>query len=158
MKYLLALTITLFTTSNVHATEDLSIFGWDILCKGTKGLVITASQSDDDFFITYKNAKDISGKKIPKTEVWADSMEQYDSTLKILLFVTTPEYSKKHYISLAVVRESNAQGQYAKGVITIEAERHELNCYVRFGKDETDYDTISRLPFPKLKAPVEYKP
>jgi hypothetical protein len=143
MKTLILIVAVIFTTS-AHAADNAPIYGWDILCKGANGFVVRATQSDDDFYANFKS------KTIEPLKIWMDSMSQGNSKLMNLTFVTDPEYSNRHTASLSIARTSTANNQFATGVMTIEGERHELKCFVRFAEYEDDFDLIINHPFPKF--------
>jgi hypothetical protein len=140
--------VVLTALHSAHAEpRNTGIYGWDIACKGTSGLIVHASQSDDDFYIEYE------GAGLEKKSVWADTTQEFDLRLPTLLFVTDKKLSQGASVSLAVSRQKLFEAGYASGAISIEGRLHPLNCYVRFGAGEDDFDEISRKPFPAIVAP-----
>lgn len=127
---------------------DIPIYGWDIKCLGKNDLVVTAKQSDDDFYISYAKGKSDA------VEGYADATEQSNLKFKqILLRTVEMPGMKDPNIALFLERESLDPETFASGIVSIDDETHELNCYVRAGLDEEDFDSVSTSPFPDLKAP-----
>jgi hypothetical protein len=127
---------------SAQAAPASNIYGWDIQCKGFEGLLVTAAQSDDDFYVTYE------GAGFPKTQVWADSTQQFNSELKTLVFKSDP--SEKTKVSLIVFRNSTSGFSYGSAVMAVGSNRQDLNCYIRYGTDEDDFARVTKKPFPPI--------
>ena len=142
---LLALAFSCSVPLSAHAK---GIYGWDVLCKGANDIEIHAYQSDDDFYVKY------SGKKLKENTVWASGF-QWDTRYPVLLFASDRDVSKKSpEVSMAVSRTGDlSKPGYARGIFRAEDSFVDLNCYVRFGVDETAFDKIKNKPFPPLEAP-----
>ena len=125
------------------------IYGWDIKCMGADGLSVQARQSDDDFYIDYKS------NAIHAVKTWMNSNGQFNSKLKTLLFVTDHEYSDGIQASLVITRDRIVNNSSGTGIISIDGELHSLNCFVRFGVDEEDFDNISSKAFPSISPAAE---
>jgi hypothetical protein len=110
-------------------------------------LVVHAYQADDDFYI------DVEGGGLKTESVWADS-GTFGRRSRILVFETRQAVSKGTEVALAVVRDRTPKPGFGSGVIRVENEARELNCYVRYGVGEDEYDEISQKPFPAIPAPV----
>ena len=157
MVILYSLFMTLFAANalanpKVRKVAADGIYGWDIQCKGGKGLLVHAHQSDDDFYIDYE------GVGISKNKVWAaaglkgdDDMDS--ASLKHLAFHTDQTLSPGANVVIQIDREKVSGFGYGTGTIVIEKDTRNLNCFIRYGADETSFDKISATPFPKIKSP-----
>ena len=113
---------------------------------GRKGLVAHAYQSDDDFYIEYE------GAELKKGHVWADG-SNHDLSDNLLLFVTSQDVSKGPNVALAVDRENHKSMGFGKGSFNVDGMQYAVNCYVRYGVGEDEYDAISKKPFPRILPP-----
>ena len=137
-----------FAFSHSSSAHAEAIYGWDVFCRGPNSIEIHAYQADDDFYIDYR------GKKLKKGKVWA-SGGQWETRYSLLLFASDRSIAEKSpEISLAVSRmgDLNKAG-HAKGIFRADDSFVDLNCYVRCGVDETDFDRIKVKAFPPVKAP-----
>ena len=144
----IALAIILSSIMATNAFADNSaIYGWDIKCVGANGEIVTAAQSDDDFYINYH------GGKLTKGEVWADTMSQWNTSLKSLVFLTSQAVSPGPDAALSIIRNSTKGFGYGTAIFAIDGTRYNLNCFIRYGSDEDAFDKVSRQPFPAIEAP-----
>jgi len=147
LSFTLFILIALGTSVSMAQNQSTAIYGWDISCKGLKGLAVHAHQSDDDFYIEYQ------GAGLPKGQVWADTKDQNDIRMPSLDFKSNQSVSPGLDGSLSVIRENRTGPGYGFGVFKIGTQVFDVNCFVRYGVDETDFDEVFQKPFPSIPLP-----
>ena len=146
--FVFVILVLIFTGSLSKASnEKQAIYSWDVMCKGPGKFNLIASQSDDNFYINvYQEGE---SQTVPSSYSVTPDYEPNEG----ILFFSAPATKKTPLIWLQIYRENLTGFGLALGKIELGKKEYDLNCYVRYGVNEQDFDVISNKPFPDFARP-----